>query len=133
MQQPDDQPSFETALKAPLWDAAPLQTLASEVGKPVLAKLLSELESEIHQRMESLRPDALSPDRRTVEVNAHALKSVARSFGLPRLGECAFCLEYAAAEGGDLQEAALFLASEFAASLKALEELKSKFGLTDQT
>lgn len=81
-----------------LLDKAVIEMRRGEVGD-VLPRLLDALRGEIASRMTTLRPAFEAGDPHTVEVQAHALKSAARSFGAMQLGELCAQMELAAKTG----------------------------------
>lgn len=80
----------------PLVDKPVLDKLAMEVGEESAAFLLDSLKKEIKQSGCELSQHATSGNLEQLEVQAHALKSAARSFGALRLGEACQEIEHAA-------------------------------------
>jgi HPt (histidine-containing phosphotransfer) domain-containing protein len=77
-------------------DKPVLDKLAAEVGKESAAFLLDSLVKEIKTSGCELSEHASSRNYEQLEVQAHALKSAARSFGAMQLGEACQALEHAA-------------------------------------
>ncbi|MFC4348672.1 Hpt domain-containing protein [Kordiimonas lipolytica] len=84
----------------PLLDMPVLDRLAAEVGKESAAFLLDSLKQEIRNSGCELMQHASVGDLEQLEIQAHALKSAARSFGAMRLGEACQAIEYAAKADG---------------------------------
>lgn len=80
----------------PLVDKPVLDRLAAEVGEESASFLLNSLMQEIRDSGSELVQHASVGDLNQLEIQAHALKSAARSFGAMRLGEACQALEFAA-------------------------------------
>ena len=86
--------------QTPLLDKPVLDRLAAEVGEESAAFLLDSLKKEIRNSGCELLQHASSGDLEQLEIQAHALKSAARSFGAMRLGEACQAIEFAAKGNG---------------------------------
>ncbi|WP_417462302.1 Hpt domain-containing protein [Kordiimonas sp.] len=80
----------------PLLDQPVLDRLTADVGQESAAFLVSSLKQEIAKTGTALARFASEGDLEQLEIQAHALKSAARSFGAMRLGEACLALEEAA-------------------------------------
>ena len=85
----------------PLVDKPVLDRLTADVGEESAAFLLTSLKKEIQKSGSELAAFAAGGDYQQLEVQAHALKSAARSFGALRLGEACQALEQAAKNKSD--------------------------------
>lgn len=80
----------------PLLDQPVLDRLTADVGQESAAFLISSLKQEIEKTGSALAKFASEGDLEQLEIQAHALKSAARSFGAMKLGEACYALEEAA-------------------------------------
>ncbi|WP_262692860.1 Hpt domain-containing protein [Kordiimonas aestuarii] len=80
----------------PLLDQPTLDKLTADVGEESAAFLIGSLKQEIERTGSALAEHALKGELEQVEIQAHALKSAARSFGAMRLGETCLAIEEAA-------------------------------------
>ena len=80
----------------PLLDQPILDRLTADVGEESAIFLINSLKQEIVRTGKALAEHASKGDLEQVEIQAHALKSAARSFGALRLGEACLAIEEAA-------------------------------------
>ncbi len=80
----------------PLLDKPVLDRLTADVGEESAAFLIGSLKNEISRTRDALEDLAAKGDLEQVEIQAHALKSAARSFGAMKLGETCYAIEQAA-------------------------------------
>lgn len=80
----------------PILDKPVLDRLTADVGEESAAFLTSSLKNEITRTRDALEDLAAKGELEQVEIQAHALKSAARSFGAMRLGETCYAIEQAA-------------------------------------
>ena len=80
----------------PLLDKPVLDRLTADVGEESAAFLIGSLKNEINRTGDALEVLTAKGDLEQVEIQAHALKSAARSFGAMQLGETCYEIEQAA-------------------------------------
>lgn len=80
----------------PLLDKPVLDRLTADVGEESAAFLIGSLKNEINRTGDALEVLAAKGELEQVEIQAHALKSAARSFGAMQLGETCYAIEQAA-------------------------------------
>lgn len=105
----------------PLLDQPVLDRLTADVGQESAEFLVSSLKQEIEKTGSALAQCASEGDLEQLEIQAHALKSAARSFGALRLGEACFALEEAARadRAGEIDGLMVRFRSVSAATLEA--------------
>lgn len=82
-----------------LLDTNVLDRLKADVGDESATFLINSLKTEIASNAEALEKFLAENDLEQLEIQAHALKSAARSFGALRLGEACYTLETGAKSG----------------------------------
>jgi HPt (histidine-containing phosphotransfer) domain-containing protein len=80
----------------PILDQTALNRLKADVGPDSAAFLIESLKSEIKAGEQAFPEHVAAGDLSALEIQAHALKSAARSFGAMRLGEICLLLEQGA-------------------------------------
>lgn len=91
-----EQDGGTVAMTKPLLDTSVIDRLSLDVGADTTKMLLESLKNEIEQSGQKIMDHLSNKDCRLLEIQAHALKSAARSFGALQLGESCLALEEAA-------------------------------------
>ena len=95
-----------------VFDPAPYQMLAVELGEVAMAEALTSFVQESVTRIEALKQCRLDENREMVTRNAHTIKGTASTFGFNRLADLAKSLE---------QNAEHISAGEFAMVIQQIE------------
>lgn len=87
-----------------------LDRLREDVGSEPASFLIDSLKTEIASGAEALEEFFQKNDLKQLEIQAHALKSAARSFGAMQLGEVCFTIEMGVKKGITRAELGTYLA-----------------------
>lgn len=112
----------------PLCNMSTLKSLEQEVGAGVLSTLITSLCDEIETSRENFTVYIKNTARQSLEVEAHALKSAALSFGAERLSQTCRSIEFATKDQKDfkyISDLVIEFENEAKALLKHLKHLNN--------
>lgn len=108
-------------------DEKEIEHLIADIGMDDFKTLLEAFFSECGDKLNSLERNSSAADHQLLELDAHTLKSLSRTFGALKLGEACAKLERAAKDKDPEHYFQLFEDIKIA-SHEAIDALRQKYG-----
>lgn len=105
----------------PILDPDPFERLKAEVGEETARLLKATFRAEVEDALEGLFAHRAAGNWKLLDVEAHALKSSARTFGAMALGAAAERVEQEAEQGGASEQGMNALRDAIVATAEALD------------
>ncbi|WP_308910764.1 Hpt domain-containing protein [Pseudokordiimonas caeni] len=103
----------------PTFDPDPFERIKADVGEETARVLMASFRAEVEDALEALFAHHDGGNWALLDVESHALKSTARTFGALALGEAAEQVEKEAESGAVSEEAMAALREAIIATLEA--------------